>query len=334
MVKKIKKRSQHDAGTRVEIDGVLVKKYRSAVQGDRKKALFAEIREQKKDAKRNRRKGRALVRKKLRDAAPPKAVPKTLERMRKPDDTFLDTSAPAPGSGTTAAVVEDQEIVGDEADDEFAPFFREKRNPRLLITTSPKPSHRTLMWIREAKWLFPNSIYRPRQDYTIEEILGYCTNRGFTDVMFVFERMKQPWGLVICHLPHGPTAAFRISNFLPASELEDVGERTKHYPELILKNFDTRLGRRVSRFFEALFPATRDYEGRAVTTFHNQRDFVFIRAHRYIFDDLNEVRIQELGPRFTLRLLFLQHGTFDTQFGEYEWFRKKEMETDKRRWFL
>jgi hypothetical protein len=31
---------------------------------------------------------------------------------------------------------------------------------------------------------------------------------------------------------------------------------------------------------------------------------------------------QECGPRFVLKLLTLQHGTFDTKSGEYEWVHK------------
>jgi len=37
-------------------------------------------------------------------------------------------------------------------------------------------------------------------------------------------------------------------------------------------------------------------------TFHNQRDFLFFRQHRYIFDSTEKVRLQELGPRFTLKV--------------------------------
>jgi len=35
----------------------------------------------------------------------------------------------------------------------------------------------------------------------------------------------------------------------------------------------------------SLFPHTPDFTGRQVVTFHNQRDFVFFRHHRYIFED-------------------------------------------------
>jgi ribosome production factor 1 len=48
-----------------------------------------------------------------------------------------------------------------------------------------------------------------------------------------------------------------------------------------------------------------------------------------------KTRLQELGPRFTLKLRWIQEGTFDTQFGEYEWFHKrKEMDTTRRKFHL
>jgi hypothetical protein len=43
--------------------------------------------------------------------------------------------------------------------------------------------------------------------------------------------------------------------------------------------------------------------------------------------------VQELGPRFTLKLQALQKGTFDSKGGEFEWLSKK-MEQAKRRFFL
>lgn len=43
---------------------------------------------------------------------------------------------------------------------------------------------------------------------------------------------------------------------------------------------------------------------------------------RYLFKNEKRVAIQELGPRFTLKLRSLQKGTFDSKFGEYEWIHK------------
>lgn len=71
------------------------------------------------------------------------------------------------------------------------------------------------------------------------------------------------------------------------------------------------------------------------------------RHHRYIFEEKESKnpdkqrpaaavisRLQELGPRFTLKLLTLQKGTFDSKYGEFEWVHKKEMDTSRRRFHL
>lgn len=94
-------------------------------------------------------------------------------------------------------------------------------------------------------------------------------------------------------------------------------------------------------------------EGRQVVTFHNQRDFIFVRHHRYVYQTQIEkvekgkdgkavppkkrtrARLQELGPRFTLRMKWLMDGEFDPEHGEYEWIhRRKEMDGDKRKFYL
>ncbi|ELW65385.1 Spermatogenesis-associated protein 1 [Tupaia chinensis] len=97
---------------------------------------------------------------------------------------------------------------------------------------------------------------------------------------------------------------------------------TEHKPEIILNNFTTRLGHSIGRMFASLFPHDPQFIGRQVATFHNQRDYIFFRFHRYIFKSEKKVGIQELGPRFTLKLRSLQKGTFDSKYGEYEWVHK------------
>ncbi|CAJ1009636.1 putative Brix domain containing protein [Leishmania naiffi] len=304
-----------------EVDPELLERFRNTQQPIRKSQLFTEILKQKKDTKRARRESRENERLRLKDKAPVKATPKTKERKRRVDVTILENK-------------EDAEIINDEADDEFAAFFRDRQNPRTLITTGEHPCFRTKQLVKELLWLVPNSIYRPRKSYTLKDITQFCCNREFTNLLVVTDRIKEPHNLIVSHLPEGPTATFRVSNFLSYAQLEDPAPRTEHYPELIFKNFDTRLGRRIARMLECLFPATRDYAGRAVATFLNQRDYIFLRTHRYIFDSLKAVRLQEMGPRFTLRLLSLQSGTFDRQFGEYEWYRKKEHDADTLEWYM
>lgn len=314
------KAKHHVESKATEIDPKLVERYRNTSQPSVKSELYTEILKQRKDTKRTRREGREVERRQLKERAPAKPIPKTKERLRRSDITIVEK--------------DDPEIMKDEADDEFSQFFKTKANPKVLVTTGEHPCFRTKQLVKEILWLFPNAVYRPRRSYTLAEITQYCINREFTDLIVISDRLKEPFNVLISHLPEGPTANFRVSNFLTHAQLNDPAPRTAHYPELIFKNFDTRLGRRIARMLEVLFPSTRDYDGRAVATFLNQRDYIFLRTHRYIFDDLKEVRLQEMGPRFTLRLLSLQSGTFDSQFGEYEWYRKKEHDSDALEWYM
>lgn len=52
---------------------------------------------------------------------------------------------------------------------------------------------------------------------------------------------------------------------------------------------------------------------------------------RYIFKNQKKAGLQELGPRFTLKLRSLQRGSFDSKFGEYEWIHKVCSVNDKWR---
>lgn len=49
---------------------------------------------------------------------------------------------------------------------------------------------------------------------------------------------------------------------------------------------------------------------------------------------LVKARLQELGPRFTLRLVSLQKGTFDSKGGEFEFVSKPELDTSRRKFHL
>jgi len=149
------------------------------------------------------------------------------------------------------------------------------------------------------------------------------------------EDHKKPTALLVSHLPEGPTAHFKLSGVTYAKGIRGHGRASTHYPEVIANRFHTRLGQRVGRMLTALFPQQPNFTGRSVVTFHNQRDFIFVRRHRYIFKNKEKVGLQELGPRFTLKLRSLQKGTFDSKFGEYEWVHKRsDMDTSRRRFFL
>mmetsp|Transcript_6055 Transcript_6055/g.18251 ORF Transcript_6055/g.18251 Transcript_6055/m.18251 type:complete len:302 (-) Transcript_6055:305-1210(-) len=226
------------------------------------------------------------------------------------------------------------EVLGDEADDELA----SETPPKVLLTTRPKPSRELFKFAADLVSIVPNMFFYPRRHFNVKQICKFASNKQFSHVIVLSEKAKRCNGLLVAKLPVGPTAFFKVSNVQLAAEIHG-GRKTDHEPEILLNNFTTRLGRRVGRFLGSLFPSTPQFQGRQAVTFHNQRDYIFVRHHRYIFEQHVDkpvlARLQELGPRFTLRLRWLQDGVFDSQFGEFEWYhRRKEMDTSRRKFHL
>lgn len=285
-----------------------------------RRAAYMKLKQDRKQDKFERRMRARKEAAELGDAAPPKRAPITLDTKRTPDETIVDE--------------DDEEIKVDEEEDEWAAFFNQDVTPKLLITTNDKPSKRTYGFVNDLLEMFPHGEYKKRKGFQIKLISEFAIKRGYTDLIVVTEQHDKPYIMIVSHLPKGPTATFRISSVMLHSDLKNATVRTPHAPELNLKGFGTRVGRRVGRLLRSLFLLTPDLKGRAIATFHNQRDFIFFRRHRYIFDSMAKVRIQELGPRFTLRLKSLQNGLFDPKFGEYEWaYHKKEMGGRDRKMF-
>jgi len=249
-----------------------------------------------------------------------KKVTKTLDNTREYDETIV--------------LPDDQEVLKDEEVDEFAEFFKGDKPPSILITTCTSPTPASINFVKELLPVFPNASFYKRGAFRLQDIVKWADSKNFTDVIVINENRKIPNALLLVHLPNGPTAHFKLTGIQPSKEIEGHGKCSdKNAPELLLNNFNTRLGHSVGRMFATLLPKTPNFRMRRVVCFHNQRDFIFFRHHRYIFEAKDKVRLQELGPRFCLKLKSLQHGTFDTN-GEYEWVHKREMDTSRRRFFL
>ena len=350
----------------------------------------------------------------------PRQVPKTIENQRVRDETFVEAG--------------DDEVAEEDAEDEFASYFSHATSPKIIITTSRKPSGEMFRFLENLFTVIPNAYYYARRAYHVQEIVKHATARGFTDLLVFNENKKFSQGakingLLHVHLPEGPTCLYKLTSLVLSKKIRNHGRATSHYPELILNNFSTRLGHRVGRMFASVFPQKPEFQGRRVVTFHNQRDFIFFRHHRYIFEtrkgkrlahtghlstaevpdeptvqkqgkgakkkkkqaqqrrkkdededeesgsdhdnseddseeeDFSDVsdseggtarpktkkrdkkkkgddddhleethvraRLQELGPRFTLKLMSVQKGTFDSRHGEYEYVRNGETDGTK-----
>lgn len=222
--------------------------------------------------------------------------------------------------------------------------FARERPPNVLITTCYNASALTYKFIAELLEVFPNATFYKRRGFELKKIVEYAKHRDFTDVVVINEDRRQINGMLVTHLPEGPTARFRLSNLKLSDKIKGHGRATSHRPEVVLNNFTTRLGHRVGRLFASLFHQDPAFRGRRVVTFHNQRDYIFFRHHRYIFEEHEvkgstgakdvKARLQEIGPRFTLRLESLQKGTFDSKHGEFEWINSSDQDVSRRKFKL
>lgn len=175
--------------------------------------------------------------------------------------------------------------------------------------------------------MVPFIFYHPRNSRELKDLAKFATDNDFTHMMVLGEKAKVCTRLTLSMLPEGPTAQFKVSSITLRNKIRGHGAPTDHMPELVLNNFSTRLGHRLGRFLGTLFPRKPEFEGRTVVTFHNQRDFIFVRHHRYEFDEeLRQANLQELGPRFTLKMRWMSTGgdsVGDRQHSEYEYLRDK-----------
>ena len=251
----------------------------------------------------------------------PKQTTKTIDMMREKDETMFDEN--------------DKEIKEALENDEYQDYFNNKYIPQILITTSISHTGGIFRFIGELKNFLPNSYFYYRKKFDLGTIMQKAIEKEFTDIIVVSERLRKPYKLLLIHLPNGPSMEFKLFDVVYQDEIKGHGVAVGYNPELMFKNFKTTLGFRVQRALNALFPKEEELKGRELITFHNQRDYIFFRYYRYIFtDDFQDANLQEIGPRFAMRLLYVQKGLFDPEKGDYEWYYKDKMGVKRRKFYL
>ena len=262
------------------------------------------------------------------------------QNYRKPPKSFPSRAVSPPASTASANL----SLTPEALQSRFPSLFiMPAPSPKILITTSLNSTLHTQAQCLTS--LFPNSVYYVRSahkfshKFSVREISAFASNRHYTHVVILMEERKRPHGLDIVHLPNGPMFHFTLTNWMEGKKIPGHGNPTGHMPELILNNFRTPLGLLTAHLFRTLFPAAPELEGRTVVTLHNQRDFIFLRRHRYVFRDRREMEksvvgadgrpvkgvegiragLQELGPRFTLKLRRVDKGIQRASGQEWQW---------------
>lgn len=141
-------------------------------------------------------------------------------------------------------------------------------------------------------------------------------------------------GMVICHLPYGPTAYFQLLNTVMRHDIPDMGKMSEAYPHLIFHNFKTQLGQRVTHILKHLFPVPKE-DSKRVITFGNENDFISFRHHTYSKSDGKNIELVEVGPRFEMRLYEIKLGTLEnSNASDSEWVLRPYINTAKKKLYL
>jgi U3 small nucleolar ribonucleoprotein protein IMP4 len=208
-------------------------------------------------------------------------------------------------------------------------------DPKVMITTSRDPSARLKKFAKEFRLIIPNSQRLNRGNYEFNQLMTACRANAVTDFLVLHEHRGQPDGLIVCHLPYGPTAYFTMSDLVMRHDIPDLGNMSEAYPHLIFHNFKSRLGTRAMNILKYLFPVPKE-DSRRVLTFANHDDYISFRHHTYKKGEGGKtIEMSELGPRFQLRLYEIKLGTLENESAaDCEWALRPYMNTSKKRRFL
>lgn len=204
-------------------------------------------------------------------------------------------------------------------------------DPQILVTTCRSPSSRLLQFQKEVAVLFPNAKRINRGGYIVDDLVTLCQTKGLSDMIILHEHRGEPDGMIVCHLPLGPTAYFGLQNVVLRHDVDDrLDSVSEAYPHLVFNNFSTKLGERVSSILKHLFPVPK-VDSQRVITFSNQQDLVSFRHHTFEKESHKDVHLTEIGPRFEMKLYQIMLGLINQKEATKEWVLRPYMNTAAKR---
>lgn len=213
-------------------------------------------------------------------------------------------------------------------DDEYQ--YAGVKDPKLMLTTSHDPSSRLKQFAKEIKLVLPNCQRLNRGNYVLRQLVSACKANNVTDLIILHEHRGEPDGLIISHLPFGPTAYFSLSNTVMRHDIPGVGKMSEVFPHLILDNFKSKLGERVASILKYIFPVPKE-DSKRVITFANKDDHISFRHHTYKLGEGRQIELTEVGPRFEMKVHEIKLGTVDQAEADIEWKLKPYMKTSVKR---
>jgi U3 small nucleolar ribonucleoprotein protein IMP4 len=204
-------------------------------------------------------------------------------------------------------------------DDEYASW---KGEPKVCVTTSRDPSSKLKEFSKELRLIFPTSKRMNRGQTTLPELVEACNANDFTDIVLCTEHRGDPDGLIISHLPFGPTLRISLTDCVTRHDIgkEAAANASEAVPHLIFHDMESKLGVRVKDILSHLFPVPKP-DSKRLVSFFNRDDIISFRHHVASKNNgKGDTSLVEIGPRFEMRPYEIRLGTLDKKEGvEVEW---------------
>lgn len=261
---------------------------------------------------------------------------KTLESKRERVRQALQNNTPIPSDLKNEAIdlIKDIEW-GDEEnalDDEYR--WAGVTDPKVVITTSRDPSSKLKQFAAEMRLMFPNAQRINRGGYDIKTLVQACRVNDVTDIIVLSETRGVPDGLVVSHLPYGPTCFFNICNVVLRHDIPDAIKVSEQYPHLIFNKMNSKIGKRVTSILKHLFPVPKPNSKRIIT-FSNSDDYISFRHHNYSKEAKGQIELTEVGPRFEMKPYSIKLGTLENIVAsKTEWVLRPYMRSARHRQIL
>jgi U3 small nucleolar ribonucleoprotein protein IMP4 len=256
-------------------------------------------------------------------------------------NSFLSSNKPIPNDLKTneaqlrASALWDDAAERPDLDDEYATH----RAPRVCVTTSRDPSSKLKEFAKEIRLLFPTGVRVNRGQTTLPDLMDSCRAAEFTDVVLCTEHRGEADGLIISHLPYGPTLKLSLSDCVTRHDIgrEAAGNASEAVPHLIFHDFASKLGVRVKTIIQNLFPSPKP-DTKRILTFFNRNDIISFRHHLHTTTGGGggsaTTTLQEVGPRMEMTPYEIKLGTMDQNHAESEWALRSYTNNAKRRRLL
>lgn len=115
----------------------------------------------------------------------------------------------------------------DTRDDEYR--LAGVEDPKIMVTTARDPSSRLKRFTKEVRLLFPGAQRLNRGNMVLGEMVQVCRANEVSDLVIVHEHRGEPDGLIVSHMPYGPTAYFSLSNVVMRHDIPEAGTMSEAF---------------------------------------------------------------------------------------------------------